>query len=689
MSEMDRNPAGSPAGGAPGAAPTSPQVLNGRYEIHRRLARGGMAEVFLARDSALDRPVAVKMLFPEFAADPAFVERFRREAQAAANLAHPNIVGVYDWGSENGTYFIVMEYVDGQSLAEVIRAAGPLHPRRAAEICFEIAGALGFAHQRGVVHRDVKPGNVLISSSGVAKMTDFGIARALSSPSEDLTQAGSVMGTATYFSPEQAQGFNVDARSDLYSLGVVLYETICGRPPFTGESPVAIAYKHVQESPPPPSRFVSGVPVGIEAVVLKLLSKNPENRYLSADDLRADLRRFLDGVGTHAEHAVAQVTGAVSAVPGALGSPDPDATRVAQAVTVAAPAPSAPVEPPAVPGPPADEYDEPPRRTGLFLALLAILLVALGVLVFWLIKSLNDDGTNEVKVEVPSVINLSAEDAKAQIVKAGLTANPVEVADPNAPAGIVFEQDPPAKSQVAKGTAVTLKVSTGPPPAVMAKVPKVVGLSEADAKNALLSSPGKFQASVEQVPGTADDVGKVVSQDPAENVEAPEGSPVKIRVSKGPDGIAIPPVAGKTPDQAKKLLTDAGFKVASTNIEQASPTVPKGQVITTNPEGSAKKNDTVTLVVSSGPEQVTVPALKGKTDAEATSILQAANIQFIREFKTLPAGDPNIGRVVEVSPASGTKINPANDTVTVTLGAASSGTPSSTTPPSTTTSTAP
>src|ERR1700710_599270 len=204
-------------------------VLNDRYEIQQRVGRGGMADVFLARDLLLNRQVAIKVLFPEFATDPAFVERFRREAQAAANLAHPNIVGVYDWGTEGGTYFIVMEFVDGQSLAEVMRAAGPLHPRRAAEIAFEVAGALGFAHAKGVVHRDVKPGNAILSTTGAAKVTDFGIARALSSPSEDLTAAGAVMGTATYFSPEQAQGFAVDARSDLYSLGAVLFEMVTGR----------------------------------------------------------------------------------------------------------------------------------------------------------------------------------------------------------------------------------------------------------------------------------------------------------------------------------------------------------------------------------------------------------------------------------------------------------------------------
>jgi serine/threonine-protein kinase len=223
-------------------ADQEPVVLNGRYELHRRIARGGMAEVVLARDQLLDRPVAVKILFPEFATDAAFVERFRREAQAAAGLNHPNIVGVYDWGREANTYFIVMEYVDGRSLADVLRAEGTLHPDRAADIATDVAAALGFAHRNGVVHRDVKPGNVLISSAGLVKVTDFGIARAISHNAEEaLTQTGSVMGTATYFSPEQAQGKSVDPRSDLYSLGIVMYEMVCGKAPFTAENPVAVA----------------------------------------------------------------------------------------------------------------------------------------------------------------------------------------------------------------------------------------------------------------------------------------------------------------------------------------------------------------------------------------------------------------------------------------------------------------
>src|SRR5450631_297435 len=269
------------------------QVFSNRYRIEREIAHGGMAEVYLARDLSLDRLVALKALFPEFAREPSFVERFRREAQAAANLNDPNIVAIYDWGQEDGTYFIVMEYVEGSSLRDLMRAEGPIEPAQAAEITAEIASALAFAHRNGVVHRDVKPGNVLLTRSGTVKVTDFGIARA--GASDGLTQTGSVMGTATYFSPEQAQGLPVDGRSDVYALGVVLYEMVTGVAPFTADSPVSVAYKHVREEPMLPSERNPDVPPDLEQIIMTALAKLPEHRYQTADDMRADILRFRRG----------------------------------------------------------------------------------------------------------------------------------------------------------------------------------------------------------------------------------------------------------------------------------------------------------------------------------------------------------------------------------------------------------
>src|SRR5664279_1906050 len=272
----------------------TPRVFSERYELKHLIARGGMAEVYRAHDRLLDRPVALKVLFPELSIDRSFVERFRREAQAAANLSHPNIVPVFDWGEDSGTYFIVMEFIDGRPLSAILKTAGALSADRTADIGAPVAAALGYAHKHGVIHRDVKPGNVLITDEGQVKVTDFGIARAINTE-ESLTQTGAVMGTATYFSPEQAEGVGVDARSDIYSLGVVLFEMATGRPPFLGDTPVAVASKHVRDHPPAPRELNPAIPPTFEAIILKSMAKDPAHRYPTAEDLRADLLRFNEG----------------------------------------------------------------------------------------------------------------------------------------------------------------------------------------------------------------------------------------------------------------------------------------------------------------------------------------------------------------------------------------------------------
>jgi eukaryotic-like serine/threonine-protein kinase len=645
---------------------TAPQVLGGRYEIHRKLARGGMAEVYLARDRSLDRPVAVKVLFPEYATDPSFVERFRREAQAAANLTHPNIVGVYDWGTQSGTYFIVMEFVDGQSLAEIMRAAGPLHPQRAAEIAFEVAGALGFAHSRGVVHRDVKPGNVLISSgSGHAKVTDFGIARALESPSEDLTQAGSVMGTATYFSPEQAQGFAVDARSDLYSLGVVLYEMVCGRPPFSGDTPVSIAYKHVQEAPPRPTSIVSGIPEGLEAIIGKLLSKNPDSRYLSADDLRSDLRRYLDGETPAALEeyrrpiAGAAAAGAAAGAMAGAAMSDPGATTVLAPVNAGPPPDDDEFE---------DDEEDQPSRTGLFIGLLVALLVVAGLLAFWLVRSMGND-----QVSVGNYVGLNQDAATQKASDDGLKPKVDQKSDDTAPQGQVFAQDPKQGTKVDKDSSITLTVSTGPSKVTVPG--NLEGLNESDATK-LLQAAGLTVTSEQQQSDTMG-AGNVIGTNPPAGTEVPKNSPVTLLVSSGPATVPIPNVKGQTQAAARRALTNAGFAVSDVQT-QASTDVATGRAIGTTPSGSAPRGAGLTLLVSAGPQQVVVPSVKGQSEASATAAIQAKGLDVNVTPKTVSSGDPNVGRVIDQDPSGGTSVDP-NSAVTITVGVAGTSPTSTTT----------
>jgi serine/threonine-protein kinase len=494
-----------------------PIVYRGRYILQQSIGKGGMAEVFLARDQLLDRPVAIKRLAAERSGDPSFVERFRREAQAAAKLTHPNIVGVFDYFEEDGEYFIVQEYVDGRSLAEILRAEGRLHPDRAADIVADVAAGLGAAHREGVVHRDVKAGNVLISESGHVKVTDFGIARVFAGGDSELTQAGTVMGTATYFSPEQAQGKPVDPRSDLYSLGVVLFELLVGRPPFEGDTPVAIAYKHVHDQPPRLREIDPALPAEVEAITMKLLAKNPANRYPSADDLRADLRRFREG------HRLA-------------------AEEVMPATAVVAAAPSEP--PPTTPAPPVDfgsyderRYVEPPRRTGLFLLVMLLVLAALAGGLWYFSQQLDDDEATR-QVAVPDVVGETRQQARRLLQQAGFTVRVREEPSAEVEPGVVIRQNPAADSDASEGSQVTIVVSVGEESAT---VPGVVGQDYLAATQTLQDAG--FQVEIEQRedPNEQFEPGQVWEQTPAANTEAPVGSIVLIRVVPEPAPTTLPP----------------------------------------------------------------------------------------------------------------------------------------------------
>jgi beta-lactam-binding protein with PASTA domain len=624
---------------------TPPTIFADRYEIVSEIAHGGMADVYLARDSKLDRPVALKVLSPELSRDPAFVERFRREAQSAAGLNHPNIVGIFDWGQEHGTSFIVMEYIDGQTLRDMIRREGTIAPGQIADIGADIAAALSFAHANGVVHRDVKPGNVLITTAGQVKVTDFGIARA-GGDNDGLTRTGAVMGTATYFSPEQAQGIGVDGRSDVYSLGVVLYEMATGEPPFAGDSPVSVAYKHVREPVIPPSQKVPSVPLELERVIMTCLAKNPLDRYQTADDARADLLRFRRGqavVGT-------AITAAVVSIP--------DAT-------------STMVAPPVAPVPLTNTTTEPKKKKGPIIAVILLLLALIAVVAYLLVTQLGDDGSSAT-IPVPSVVGQPLAEARLHLAAVKLTkVRVVHRANDQFADGLVVRQDPSSGTKVAQDESILLTVSDG---AGNVKVPDVVGLAFEDAANTLQTKG----LNAVRVDNASDSValGQVISTNPPADATVKRNSDVQVSVSAGPAPVNVPNVAGKDQVEAAQILTDAGLKFQKTNM--ASGTIPVGSVISTSPAAGtqAPRGSTVTMNVSTGPEQVSVPNVVGKTQDDATSTLTDA--AFDVRVVQVPSSASNLGKVIAQTPLAGTMVNRGTQ-VTITVGTGPGTTTTSTT----------
>jgi serine/threonine-protein kinase len=605
-------------------------IIDGRYRIVGHVGSGGMADVYRAEDTHLGRPVALKLLYRRFAQDTEFVERFRREASSAAALQHPNVVSVYDRGEFDGTYYIAMEFCEGSSLKELIAREAPMDPARAIALTKKILLAARFAHRRGVIHRDLKPHNVIIASdqSGEeeVKVADFGIARAGAS---EITEVGAIMGTAQYLSPEQAQGHPVNEASDLYSIGVVLFEMLTGRPPFDGDSAVAIALKHVSEPPPSPREFRPEIPPQLEAVVLKSLAKSPEQRYTDADSFIRDLdaaEAALDGQPTDSETTAMFAPAHV-----------PDVTASYPVIE--------PVEEVVEPVP-----AEPPRRrrSALFW-LLPLLIAAMAVGGYLLLKPERET--------VPIVVGKQLQAATAELQAAGFTVD-IDRRPDATPQDTVFRQVP-SSGEADKGSTVTLFVSNGPS---TARVPDVLGLTEVDARRRLRRAGFKPVLSREgsaKVPA-----GSVIRSDPSSGARIERGSRVTLFVSTGPKEVAVPDVVGQDQNDAATKLREEGLGVI---IRERASGEPADTVVDQTPAAGQQVDEgsTVTLFVSNGRLRE-VPDVVGLQQSEAEGEISDAG--FNASVRTTPVEEPDAdGRVVSQTPAGG-KQRRRGETVVITVG---------------------
>jgi eukaryotic-like serine/threonine-protein kinase len=538
-----------------------------------------MAKVFLGTDTVLGRTVAVKVLAPQFADDDGFVMRFRREAQAAASIGHPHIVSVFDTGSDDGVHFIVMEYVEGRTLAEILAGGGRILPDRAIDIAMDVCRALEAAHAQGVIHRDIKPGNIMLNPRGEVKVTDFGIAR-VTTTADTVAQTAAILGTASYLSPEQAQGQPVDGRSDIYSLGCVLYEMVTGRPPFLGDSPVAVASKQVLEQPTPASRLNPDVTADLDAVILRALAKNPANRYQSAEEMRADLERAKRGLPVDATPLLP--AGATQV----LDRPPAHATEV--------------LPPP-----------EPERRTNWVPIVVTLVLIALlgGLLWFLAANVLNDDDQQGgANVTVPDVVGKSRTQAEQDLTEAELeigTITRVPAADDTQQPGTVVEQDPAANAEVERGTAVDLTIVAAPEAVT---VPDLEGASPEDAQAALIDL-GLEPAGPTEEPSDTVPEGAVTRTDPAAGSEVDPASTVTIFVSTGAEQVAVPEVRCQSFGSAQNELDQAGLNsVISNESVPINPACPLGnKVAAQDPAPGTQVDPGTTVTLFQGVEGTTGP----------------------------------------------------------------------------------
>jgi beta-lactam-binding protein with PASTA domain/predicted Ser/Thr protein kinase len=607
-------------------------LFAGRYRVARKLGGGGMADVYLAEDQELGRRVAVKILHERYANDDQFVERFRREATHAAGLSHPNIVSIYDRGETNGSYFIVMEYVEGRTLKELIRARGPCPIAVAIAYTRQILSALRYAHRNGVIHRDIKPHNVIVDPEGVVKVTDFGIARA--GPSQ-MTEEGAIIGTAQYLSPEQARGAPVDQTSDLYSTGIVLYELLTGSVPFSGETPVEIAMKHLSETPDPPSALRAEVPHDLDLVVLRALAKEPADRYQSAAAMDADLETVAHGGHVPVETADA----ATMVLAGGRGDAP---TTVTQLRRGRAGGP---------PGYPPQYEPLAPRRRPIWPLLLGVgALLALLVGGWFVFETVKDQLAPAKPIAVPYVNGLQEALARNALTEKNLVPKVRHLSNPDVEEGLVFDQNPNPGTRVEKDTVVVIDVSTGKP---QVTIPSVIGESEADAVKELTQA--NLDARVVEVSSNREE-GTVTGQFPTSGTVVVEGTQVRINVSSGPKQITVPSVIGLPYEQAAAALQHEGFKVSRIDRDSDQE---KGIVTDQTPSGgsSASQGSSVTLSVSKGPTTSAVPDVTTQAFDVAKATLEGAGfrVRTVLENTDDPSQD---GIVISQDPGGGAQAKP-------------------------------
>lgn len=618
------------------------RTIAGRYRVVDRLGTGGMAEVWRAEDEVLGRSVAVKILHPQYASEENFVARFRQEAQAAANLSHPNIVNVYDWGREDDTYFIVMEYLPGKNLKEILEERGNLRPDQAIEIGRQVASALAYAHKSGIVHRDIKPHNIILSREGQVKVTDFGIARV--QKGGQLTQTGSVMGTAQYISPEQAQGKETTPSTDIYSLGIVLYELLTGSVPFDGESAVAVALKQVNEHPVAPRALNSAIPGDLEKVVLKAMAKQPELRYRGADELAEDLTRVSQG--TAPRRADDRTTAVMPTVP--AGS---DVTAVMPAAGAPSPAGGRP-----------GRVERRKSNTWVWVVVVLLLVIAATGGAWALIS-----GSLPKTVEAPDLVGMDVKAASKLLSEKNLRlGQPIEQRnDETIPAGQVMSQDPPAGTELKEGDSVRVVVSLGK---ATVTVQDFIGLPSSEAMRQIVNAG----LVVGKVTKRADDnypEDTVLAQTPKSGATVAKGTAVDLVVSSGKARVTVPDVVGMKLADARAKLKEYGL---GSEVIQGFSDEPTGNVYDQSPDAGSDVTSgaVVTIRVSKGPEMVTVPDVTTLDEATAKGKLESLGFFVVKDtMGPLPPADPNIGKVMNQDPVKDTKAKKGSQ-VTIYVGSA-------------------